>query len=194
MATMNTISSGGTLSTVGPETIKNAFREIMDDEAKHVSFFEAALKKAGAPVRPKPTFRGLAQSNQSDFLTMSGTLENAGVAAFLMAMPAISNKDYTAAAASIVTIEARHAGFVNGLLAKPLSENGAFDKPTSHKEIVNAVSPFIESLNGGLDPADALENDTVILNFALLLEHLEAEFYRVNVPNPFKEEQSLPER
>src|SRR5262245_2754896 len=185
MATMNTISSGGTLSTVGPETIKNAFREIMDDEAKHVSFFEAALKKAGAPVRPKPTFRGLAQSNQSDFLTMSGTLENAGVAAFLMAMPAISDKNYTAAAASIVTIEARHAGFVDALLGKPLSENGAFDKPTTQASIVEAVSPFIESLNGGPNPADDLNDDLAILNFALLLEHLEAEFYQSNVPRLF---------
>ena len=183
MARMNTDSGGGTLS---PDTIKHAFREIMDDEAKHVSFFEAALEKAGAPVRPKPTFKGLARSNQSDFITMAGTLENVGVAAFLLAIPAISDKNYMAAAASIVTIEARHAGFVNALLGKPLSENGAFDKPISHAEVLKAASPFIESLNGGPDPADALDDDTVILNFALLLEHLEAEFYRVNVPNLFK--------
>jgi len=184
VATTNTVSGEGTLSQ---DTIKNAFREMMDDEAKHVSFFEAALKKAGAPVPPKPTFKGLAQSNQSDFIAMSGTLENAGGAAFLMAMPKLSDRNYVAAAESIVTIEARHAGFVNALLAKPLSENGAFDKPTSHAEIVKAVSPFIDSLNGGPDPADPLNNDTVILNFALLLEHLEAEFYRVNVPNLFKQ-------
>jgi hypothetical protein len=158
----------------------------MDDEAKHVSFFEAALNKAGAPVRPKPTFKGLVQSSQEDFIRMSGVLENTGVAAFLMAMPAISDKGYVAAAESIATIEARHAGFVNALLAKPLSESGAFDKPISHAALLEAVSPFIESLNGGPDPADALDNDTVILNFALLLEHLEAEFYRVNVPNLFK--------
>ena len=183
MARMNTDSVVGTLS---PDTIKREFREIMDDEAKHVSFFEAALTKAGAPVRPKPTFKGLARSNQSDFITMAGTLENVGVAAFLLAIPAISDKNYMTAAASIVTIEARHAGFVNALLGKPLSENGAFDKPMSHAEILKAASPFIESLNGGPDPADALDNDTVILNFALLLEHLEAEFYRVNVPNLFK--------
>jgi hypothetical protein len=186
MATMNTGSGRSAVSTVGPDTIKSAFREIMDDEAQHVSFFEAALKKAGAPVPPKPTFKGLAQSNQSDFITMSGVLENTGVAAFLMAIPAISDKNYVPAAESILTIEARHAGFVNALLGKPLSENGAFDKPTSHAEIVKAVSPLIESLNGGPDPAAALDNDTVILNFALLLEHLEAEFYRINVPNLFK--------
>jgi hypothetical protein len=47
MATMSIKSGGSTLSTVGPDTIKHAFREIMDDEAKHVSFFEAALKKLG---------------------------------------------------------------------------------------------------------------------------------------------------
>jgi ferritin-like protein len=193
MATMTPASGGSTLSTVAPDTIKNAFREIMDHEAKHVSFFQAALKKAGAPVRPKPTFKGLAQPNQSDFIAMSGILENTGVAAFLLAMPAISDKDYLTAAESIVTIEARHAGFVNGLLAKPLSES-AFDKPISHAQLIKAVSPFIESLNGGPDPAAALDNDTVILNFALLLEHLEAEFYRINVPNLFKESPSLSER
>jgi len=185
MVAMNTKPAAGTPSTIAPHTIKDAFKEIMDDEAQHVSFFEAALKKAGAPVRPKPTFKGLVQSNQSDFIRMSGILENTGVAAFLMAMPAISDRNYVAAAASIVTIEARHAGFVNALLDKPLSESGAFDKPTSHAELIKAVSPFIESLNGGPDPADALNNDTVILNFALLLEHLEAEFYRVNVPKFF---------
>ena len=157
-----------TLSTVTPATIKNAFTEIMNDEAAHVTFFQKALTQA------------------KDFATMSRTLENTGIAAFLMAMPAISNQDYTAAAASILTIEARHAGFVDFLLGQPLSENGAFDKAASHAEIITAVSPFIESLNGGPDPADELNNDIVILNFALLLEYLEAEFYGINVPNLFK--------
>jgi hypothetical protein len=101
-------------------------------------------------------------------------------------MPAIRDTNATAAAASIATIEARHAGFVNALLGKPLSEHGAFDKPISQDAIVNAVSPLIESLNDGPSPEDELSSDPVILNFALLLEHLEAEFYRVNVPRLFE--------
>jgi hypothetical protein len=52
MAAMNTKSVASTPLTIAPDTIKSAFREIMDDEAKHVSFFEAALKKAGAPPDP----------------------------------------------------------------------------------------------------------------------------------------------
>ena len=175
-----------TLSTVTSETIKKSFKEIMEDEAQHVSFFQTALKRAGVTPRPKPTFKGLAQAELDDFIAMSGTLENTGVGAFLMAMPAISDAKATAAAASIVTIEARHAGFVNALLGKPLAENGAFDKPISQNTIVDAVSPFIESLNGGPDPADELNSDPVILNFALLLEHLEAEYYSVNVPRLFE--------
>ena len=186
MATPNSNPGAGTLSTITSDTIKSAFKEIMDDEAQHVNFFQTALKKAGATPRPKPTFKGLAHSDVDDFIAMSCVLENAGVGAFLMAMPAIKDKDYTAAAASIVTIEARHAGFVNGLLGKPLSETGAFDKPISHGNIVEAVSPFIASLNGGPSPEDELKSDLVILNFALLLEHLEAEFYRVNVPKLFE--------
>jgi ferritin-like protein len=186
MATPNSNPAAGTLSTITSDTIKSAFKEIMDDEAQHVSFFQTALKKAGATPRPKPTFKGLAHSDVDDFIAMSCVLENAGVGAFLMAMPSIRDKNYTAAAASIVTIEARHAGFVNALLGKPLSENGAFDKPISHGSIVEAVSPFIASLNGGPSPEDELNSDPIILNFALLLEHLEAEFYRINVPKLFE--------
>lgn len=175
-----------TLAAITPAAVKSAFTEIMEDEAQHVTFFRKALEQAGATPRPKPTFQGLAQSDQRSFATMSRTLENTGVAAFLMAIPALSDKKYAAAAASIVTIEARHAGFVNALVGKPLSENGAFDKPASHGEIIKAVSPLIGSLNGGPNPADTLDDDRAILNFALLLEYLEAEFYSVNVPTLFR--------
>ena len=177
-------STATMLTTFNETTIKNAFTEIMNDEALHVSFFKTALTQAGATPRPKPTFKRLAQANLMDFATMSGMLENTGVAAFLTVMPAISNRDYTAAAVSIVTIEARHAGFVNAVLGKPLSGDGAFDKPTSHAEVIKAVSPFIESLNGGPNPA--ADNDIAILDFALLLEYLEAEFYSINVPKLFR--------
>ncbi|MBF6589080.1 MAG: ferritin-like domain-containing protein [Ktedonobacterales bacterium] len=53
-------------------------------------------------------------------------------------------------------------------------------------DIVAAASPFIASLNGGADPSKPLSNDLDILNFALLLEFLEADFYNANVPKFFK--------
>jgi len=104
------------------------------------------------------------------------------VGAYLLAAPSISSKDYLKAAASILTIEARHAGFLDALASVALGPNGAFDKPIAQADIVTAVSPFIASLNGGPDPSGTLANDTDILNFALLLEFLEAAFYNTNVP------------
>jgi len=165
---------------------KAAFTEIMNDETAHVTFLQGALHKAGVPVRPKPTFKGLVQADIDSFAKLSQVFENVGVGAYLMAAPAITTKAYLAAAGSILTIEARHAGFLDVLLGKPVSDNGAFDKPIMQADIVKDVSPFIASLNGGQDPSASLKNDADILNFALLLEYLEAEFYTSNVPTLFK--------
>jgi hypothetical protein len=164
-----------------PES-QQAFQEIMNDESQHVTFLQSALKSA---ARPKPTFKNLSQKDLASFAALSQTLENIGVGAYLMAAPAIKDKGILAAAGSILTIEARHAGFLDALLQKPLSANGAFDKPLTQADIVSAASPFIASLNGGPDPAAPLTTDGDILNFALLLEYLEAEFYSTNVPALF---------
>jgi hypothetical protein len=161
---------------------KQAFTEIMNDEDQHVQYLQGALKSA---ARPKPTFQKLEQTDTQAFASMAQQLENVGVGAYLMAAPALTSKDTLLAAGSILTIEARHAGFLNALLQKPLSANGAFDKPMTQAEIVSAVSPFIANLNGGADPAAKLKNDEDILNFALLLEFLEAEFYKANVTKLF---------
>ena len=162
---------------------KAAFTEIMNDENAHVTFLTGALKTA---ARPKPTFKGIEQADIMAFANVSKALENTGVGAYLLAAPFIASKDYLAAAGSILTIEARHAGFIDVLLGQPISPNGAFDKTISQADIVAAASPFIGGLNGGGDPAAPLMNDVDILNFALLLEYLEAEFYNVNVPKFFK--------
>lgn len=163
-------------------SVASAFVEIQSDENAHVKFLQNAL---GSGARPKPTFKGLQSQTLNSFYTLSKVFENTGVGAYLMAAPAISSKDYLAAAGSILTIEARHAGFLDFLQAGPLGPNGAFDKPIMQADIVSAVSPFIASLNGGSDPAGKLGSDADILNFALLLEFLEAEFYNINVPKFF---------
>ncbi|GAC1376623.1 MAG: hypothetical protein NVSMB44_45520 [Ktedonobacteraceae bacterium] len=161
-----------------------AFHEIKNDEDTHVAFLKSALGKL---ARPKPTFKGLKQEDQSKFIELSRIFENTGVGAYLLAAPYISSKANLAAAGSILTIEARHAGYLDSITGNPLSPNGAFDKPIAQATIVAAVSPFIESLNGGSNPANTLKNDVDILNFALLLEYLEGEFYDLNVPEFFGE-------
>jgi hypothetical protein len=179
-ATMGQASTLASLKAVSSN--KAAFSEIQQDENQHVSFLMSAL---GTSARPKPTFQKLAQTDVNAFASVSMALENTGVGAYLLGAGAISSKAYLAAAATILTIEARHAGFVDVLLGMPISANGAFDKPLTQAQIVAAASPFIASLNGGSDPSAPLKSDTDILNFALLLEYLEAEFYNTNVPTFF---------
>jgi len=181
-ATTGTTSQGVALALKTPADNKVAFTEIMTDENQHVQFLQGILKSA---ARPKPTFQKLQQTNVQAFATLAQTLENVGVGAYLMAAPSLTNRDTLASVGSILTIEARHAGFINALLQKPISANGAFDKPMTQEAIVSAITPYITSLNGGSDPAKTLKNDEDILNFALLLEYLEAEFYSNNVTKLF---------
>ena len=164
---------------------KEAFDDIRKHENDHVAFLKKAL---GAAARPKPTFKNITTKSFNQFVLLSRAFENTGVGAYLGAAPAISDKGILAAAASIATIEARHAGFLNVFSGVDISTQAKNNKPTSfdlpltQQEVVKAISPYIVSLNGGPAAAYTAGNDVSILNFALLLEHLEADFYNINVP------------
>ncbi|HEX8525337.1 MAG TPA: ferritin-like domain-containing protein [Tepidisphaeraceae bacterium] len=172
---------------------RDEFRSIRKHENDHVDFLVSAL---GKEARPKPTFQKLEQSSFEAFLNVSQALENTGVAAYLGAAPFLSNPDFLAAAGSIMTIEARHAGFLNVLRDDPITGNAedkesdnSFEQPFTAQEVVAAAGAFILNLNGGPDvgysETPSMANDRMILNFALALEYLEAEFYNINVPKFF---------
>jgi hypothetical protein len=168
---------------------KGTFRDIQRHENAHVAFLVNAL---GSAARPKPTFQNLVQPNFWLFVQTSKALENTGVGAYLGAAPVILSRAYLAAAGSIALIEARHAGWLNSLVDVPITTNvygveQSFETPLTAAQVVALASPFIASLNGG-PPVDysttpSSANDIAILNFALALEYLEAEFYNLNVAN-----------
>jgi len=171
-----------------------AFNDIRRHENAHVPALVALL---GVNARPKPTFQNLAQPNVVAFVATSQALENTGVGAYLGAAPAINNPAYLAAAGSIALIEARHASFLNNLRDVRITTNlfgteQNFETPFTIAQVVAAAGPMIRSLNGGPpltfdpDPANrSPANDIAILNFALALEYLEADFYNINVPRFF---------
>jgi hypothetical protein len=164
--------------------VRAVFQSIQNHENDHVEFLVNAL---GADARPKPTFNNLKTTTYNSFVHLTMAFENTGVGAYLGAAPIINSAEYLAAAGSIMTVEARHAGWVNVYLNTPITlSNASFDVPLTPEQVVMAVSPYVSSLNGGPEltysqsPSDA--NDIAILNFALALEYLEAEFYNINVP------------
>lgn len=156
-------------------------------ENDHVNFLVGAL---GSSARPRPTFQNLMRPNLNDFLNTALAFENTGVGAYLGAAPVIFDRPTLANAASIAQIEARHAGFLNGFRSRPMTENVfgqelSFERALTISEVVNAVTPFVASLNGGpaltFSSTPSASNDVAILNFALALEFLEQEFYNINV-------------
>ncbi len=173
---------------------RDEFESIQKHEQDHVAFLVTAL---GGAARPRPTFQNLEQRNFAAFVELTRVLENTGVSAYLGAAPYINDPAYLSAAGSILTIEARHSGYVNTLLGDPITatasdENSSpsFDAAATSAEIVAAVTPFIVDLNGGPAVGYAQTksdpNDIDILNFALALEYLERDFYDINVPKFYR--------
>lgn len=168
------------------------FEEILQDEEDHI----VQLTKLADNPRPMPTFQGLVAATPLDFVRMGAMIENGGVGSYLQGINAISQSghhDYFLTAAGITAVEAQHTGFLNALLDDPIAPSAQANviqpgvaTPIPPDQIRAAVGPFIVSLNGGppfdynINQLDD-DNDQAIINFVLVLEFLEVEFYRTNI-------------
>jgi len=168
------------------------FEEILQDEQEHIT----ALTALADNPRPKPTFQGLLARTPLEFVQRAAMIENGGVGSYLQGLNAISeggHHDYFLTAAGITAVEAQHTGFLNALLNQPIAPSARANTvqpgvatPIPPQDIRNALAPFIVSLNGGpafdynINQVDD-ENDQAIINFVLVLEFLEVEFYSSNI-------------
>jgi hypothetical protein len=116
---------------------------IGDQEAEHVAALTKAITAAGGTPVKKPTF-AFPVSNQASFLKLAYVLENTGVGAYNGAGPALKNKEYLAAAGSIVQVEARHAASIALLTGSQITPDGAFDKPLSKSQVLAKAGPLIK--------------------------------------------------
>lgn len=110
------------------------------DEKAHVKYLQDALGK-DAVAEPKFDF-GTTTSNADEFLQTAFVLENTGVAAYSGQVLNIEDPKVVKAAASILTVEARHAsviGLIKSGSTKGIVPNGPFDKALSAKRILKAV-------------------------------------------------------
>ena len=116
--------------------LKRFAEVVADHEADHVKFLRGAL---GSKAIKKPTFDfGDTVTNQAKFAATSQVLEDTGVSAYLGQVKNLFQASVLSAAATITTVEARHASwirFINGVTPAPAD----FDKPKSEKAILKAV-------------------------------------------------------
>jgi hypothetical protein len=190
-------ASTSPLPSYYPGSTAKTFQEIQVQEYDHVNFLKNAIISLGGTPRPTPSFTGISNLSATQFLTLSQTFENTGVGAYLGALPYIQNPALVTYAAQIALVEAYHAGFLNVLANSQLLPSGTapasayLAEPIDLGTLLVALAPFVTNLNDngqfppvfGTTPSAA--NDLAILNFALLLELLEATFYYNNVPTLF---------
>jgi rubrerythrin len=115
-----------------------------ESEQAHVDVLTDTIKQlGGTPVTaPETTFP---LEDRKSVLELAATVENLGAAAYLGKAGEIKSPEILAAALSIHSVEARHAGALNHLLGKKPTPDGAFAKPADEATVLEAVKPFIVS-------------------------------------------------
>jgi len=129
--------------------------KLNQDEQTHVSALRRTIKSLGGKAlsSPKFDFQGTTK-DQTKFVETSFVLENTGVRAYLGQAGRLKSKALLGAAASIATVEARHAGAIAVVLNKTpfegkfsISPSGSFDRASSMSIILKEVgkTKFIKS-------------------------------------------------
>lgn len=121
----------------GASAALKTFAEVVaHHEARHVAFLKGALKSAA--VKP-PTFDfGDTVTDPAKFAATAQVLEDTGVNAYLGQVGNIKAKGVLAAAATITTVEARHAAWIRNINGEPPAPS-SFDRRRSEKSILAAV-------------------------------------------------------
>jgi len=111
-------------------------KTIAGHEQAHVDFLKKALGSA-AVKKPKFDFKGTT-SDPTTFGQTAYVLENAGVAAYSGQATNIKEASVVKAAVSILTVEARHAGWIGAVIGKAPAP-AAFDTAQTKAQILAAV-------------------------------------------------------
>ncbi|MEO7678297.1 MAG: ferritin-like domain-containing protein [Verrucomicrobiota bacterium] len=117
------------------------FQLIADHERVHVATLITVIQSLGGTPVPELCY-DFGYSNVDEFVKVAQLLENTGVMAYDGAIHLICNPDLQTAGATIATVEARHASYLN-LLNGDVPFPGAFDTPKTMAEILAAAGGFI---------------------------------------------------
>jgi len=127
-----------------PDFTRGRFTQIAAHEKTHVEFLTTALNASGA-VPVAACEYSFPDTDAASFVAMSEILESVGSSAYTGAAMFLSNKAYLTAAASILSIEARHAAWINSAVRKLNPWSTAFETPLDLNQVYTLASTFIRS-------------------------------------------------
>jgi hypothetical protein len=145
--TKKMVSGVKTIKNIGPGAVSSAYARlaaIRDHEVAHVSFIKSALGSAAVP--PCSFDFSSAFKSVTTFISTAQVLENTGVKAYDGAIGYVDAAAFLTAGASIATVEARHAAYLNMISAKASPFPAAFDQGLKPSQILALAKPFITAV------------------------------------------------
>jgi LysM repeat protein len=150
----NDFSSAPSLNAVGNWVANQAydrFNEIADHERQHVVTLMSVIHSLGGEPVAAATYN-FGYTDLVGYIKTAMALENTGVMAYDGAVAAIQAAQLQTAAATIATVEARHAAYLNLLNGISPFPN-AFDTPKTMAEILAIAGPFIVANGPAVAPS-----------------------------------------
>ncbi|KAF8556268.1 hypothetical protein OG21DRAFT_1602363 [Imleria badia] len=124
-------------------------RTIASDENTHAITLQSAIHALGGQVISNCTFNfSSALTNVDRMFATARVVENVGVSAYLGALTSLADPALVAAAASILTVEARHQSILN-LLSNATSIPQPFDVALTPGDVLAVADTFISGCKLG---------------------------------------------
>jgi rubrerythrin len=136
--------SAGAFAAAGFDATTYAnLQKVAADEADHVTFLSSVLTSLGQTPTAECVY-SFPYTDPASFIAVAAILEGVGVSAYLGAAKDISSPDYLTAAASILTVEARHSSYLRSKLNE-VPFPAPYDTPLGYSEVYSLAAQFIVS-------------------------------------------------
>ena len=137
-------------------TVYAALTQLAQEELNHAAILSVTVAALGGTPAPKCTYNFSSVTSVVDYLTVGQLFENTGTSAYDGGINAITNSTLQEATATIATVEARHASYLNQLLGVvPFAPSG-FDTALTPLEVYAIIAPFIVSCPNNFNITDHL--------------------------------------
>lgn len=117
---------------------------IRNHEQTHVRAIERTIRSLGGTPRTNCNGFNFTYNTVDEFLAVGRLLEDTGVSAYAGAINMIRDPQLVTTAATIATVEARHAAYLRLITGESPFPN-AFDPTKTMQEILSAAAPFLGS-------------------------------------------------
>jgi rubrerythrin len=124
-----------------PSDAGSNLADVRDHEKTHVDTLTAVIEDLGGDPVEEACYE-FGYQNPAEFVAIAKMLENTGVSAYDGAISLIESGDLQTAGATIATVEARHAAYLNDLDGEDPFP-AAFDDPKTMAEVLAAAGGFI---------------------------------------------------